>query len=196
MKINKIIDYDSLEKNIETGDIGLSVNDSFLARSIRFFMKLYMKIKDLPSRQLFNHSFHFLWIENELFVAEALAEGGVIRSYRQNYFDKNIRHKIKKPFHIYNDEEKENFVKHTIKFFGKNKEYNFMNFPFQIFYVLTGGKKWYGKKGKAARKRIYCTEATATCVNSIRDKIWNNPWSTNPLDIDLAPEYINFIDLT
>lgn len=196
MKINKIIDYRSLEKSIESGDIGLSINDSFLARSIRFFMKIYMKIKGLPSRQLFNHSFHFIWVEDELFVAEALAQGGVLRPYKSAYFDKNIRHKIKKPSHIYSDEEKENFVKFTIKFFGKNKEYDFVNFPLQIIYILTNGRKWYGKKGKKAQKRIYCTEATATCVNTIREKIWDKPWAANPLDIDLAPEYIDFIDLT
>lgn len=183
------------EDDIKTGDIGLSINDSFLAKGIRFFMNVYRRVKGLPKRQLFNHSFHFVWLEGELFVAEAIAKGGVLRPYRGAYLKKHIRHMVKTPIDPYTDEEKKELKRFTITFIGQNHEYQFLNFPIQILYVISGGRWWIGRKGKKSRERVYCTETTAICINSVRET-WERPWAANPLDIDLAPEYKDSIDLT
>lgn len=185
----------NLESQIKTGDIGLSINDSFLAKSIRFFMNVYRRIKGLNGMQLFNHSFLFIWINDELFVTEAIERGAVIRPYKSAYLKENIRHKIKTRIVPYTEEEMERLQLYSIEFMGSNREYDFMNFPFQIIYILSGGKKWYGKTGKKGRKRIYCTEMTATIVNHIR-QTWDRPWAVNPLDIDTKGSYVDKIDLT
>jgi hypothetical protein len=54
--------------------------------------------------------------------------------------------------------------------------------------------KWHGPKEDKAEKRLYCSEAVATWANKVRPDTFEEPWTVNPLDIDINKYYKELVD--
>lgn len=62
-----------------------------------------------------------------------------------------------------------------------NKKYEVLNFIWHGIDILF--HKWFGKKGKSARKRVYCIEYTALAINKLYPNLIPEPWKINPNDL-------------
>lgn len=62
-----------------------------------------------------------------------------------------------------------------------NKRYEVLNFLWHAIDILF--HKWFGKKGKAARKKVYCIEYAAMGINKLYPELVKEPWLINPNDL-------------
>lgn len=179
--------------DLKAGDIILYKGNSVLSKSIRFFMEQYRKKLGLEKRVLFNHAAMVVEVWGRLYVAEANAEGITISPYEDTYAKKLDKIKILSPKKAYSKAEKELVSKTASAYCFDPTRYDFLNFLFQIDMIRkqtkNSGKEWAGPTGSKAEKRLYCTEAVATWANKVRPDTFAEPWTVNPLDVDLNKYY-------
>jgi hypothetical protein len=181
--------------NLNPGDIILYRSNKKLSigKAIQFFMKRYLKKLGIEKSVVYNHSATIINLYDRLFVGEALGKGITISPFDDTYANKLDRIKIITPKKAYSKIEKEKINKVVLSYVLKPTRYDFLNFWYQIKMILNttkkGDKDWDGPTGKKATKRMYCTEASATWANEIRQNTFKDPWSINPVDIDLNKYY-------
>ncbi len=182
--------------NYKAGDIILYRGDRFLSKAIRFFMERYRRKLKLPKRKLFNHAAMIIEVWDKLYVAEANKDGIEVNPFEKAYGRKLKKIKVISPKKAYTKFEKKQISKIASTYAFNPTRYDFFNFLFQIKMVMstsvkddTVTKKWSGPKGKKAENRLYCTEAVATWANKVRPNTFSEPWTVNPLDVDLNKYY-------
>jgi hypothetical protein len=163
-----------------TGDVILVKGTSWIARAIQFFMNIYRHLRGYGDIQIYNHAAMFVEIFGEIYVAEALGKGVTIAPYKDTYLGKD-NYIILEPVVPITPKEKDLLLLAALKSSFRVTRYDFSNFFFQIILIFTG--KWYGRKGKKAERRLYCSEAVATWWSKIRPRMFVKPSATNPLDI-------------
>jgi hypothetical protein len=172
------------------GDVLLFYNNGFIPKAIRFFMRIYNKKKKLPERKMYyNHVAVVVNLWGNLFIAESNKEGVTVNDTLERYVNnKNVLHLTwKKPL---SKEESDHFSKTAIGYSLRVTRYDFINFFDQIYYILTG--KWRGKTGEKSRKRQYCSELAAVCMDETRGSFNGETWNKNPLDIELCEDLIDY----
>lgn len=137
---------------IKTGDKFFVNSTSFLSKAIRFFMKLYAKKYKLTFDKIYSHVGIFVWIADELYIAESVDNGFNLRVFNQHYDlqkdDYIIIHR-NKPI----DEKKAlkwliNLATVKIAY----QYYNFIQWPLLILFNIN-------LFSKGGRKFTYCYEA-------------------------------------
>jgi hypothetical protein len=181
---------------LKAGDIILYKGDSWLSKSIRFFMERDRKKRKLPKRPLFNHAAMVVEYKGQVYVAEANQKGIEVNPFIDAYLKKLNKIKILSPNKPYTKAEKAKVSDVAIADAFNPTRYDFLNFFHQIKMIASTKvkdgkvvKKWKGPKGAKAEKRLYCTEAVATWANDVRPKTFENQFAINPLDIDLSKYY-------
>ena len=172
--------------DIKHGDIGLVVKTKLINKIVSWFMDLYRKILKLPPRRAYNHCFLCVNIWGQLYVVEALAKGITATPYIHTYGGKK-NHIIKTPIDPLSKDGGEEISKIALTTALENTEYDFLSLFEQIWYILTG--KWPGKTGPDAEKRMNCAEAVADWWDKYKKGVFETPASTNPLEIDLNPNF-------
>lgn len=175
--------------NIVPGDIILVKGNTWIARQIRKLMNLYLKKKGLKTREVYSHAAIVIEVWGELYVAEAGPKGVQILPLDFTYRRILDKVKIKTPRKPYTKREKEYISKNVIRTVFSPTRYDYFGLLHQIEYILTG--TWDGKIGSKAKKKLYCTEAVAGWVNSVRPNTFDNEASINPVDIDINKYYTN-----
>ena len=172
--------------NVKVGDIILVRGGSWLAKAIQFFMNVYRKRKKLPKRVLYNHVAIVVsdgW--GMTYVAEANAKGIEMKISPQEYLATHTCKVMtwRKPL---TKAEQTKFSKTASKYMHDPTRYDFLNFFYQIYYIMTG--KWKGKTGDAADDVLYCSEFAAVAMYKTRGTFNGKTWNKNPLDIELCTE--------
>lgn len=181
--------------NLQPGDIILysTKKKLSLGSAIKYYMKKYAKKLGLSKKEVYNHSATVILLYNRLFVGEALGKGIHVRPFDNVYGNKLGRIKILTPKKEYTKTEKTRLSKAVISDVLVPTRYDFLNFLYQIRMIRkttrTGEKTWSGPVGREAQKRLYCSEASATWANQIRPGTFEDPWTVNPLDIDINKYY-------
>lgn len=173
--------------DILPGDIGLVVKTKTINKIISFFMDLYRKVLNLKPRRPYNHCFLCVNIWDKLYIVEALAKGITATPYIKTYGG-HKNHIIKTPKVQLTKKQQEEISKIALESALENIEYDFLSILEQIWYIMTG--KWPGKKGEDAEKRMNCSEAVASWWDKFKPNIFENPYSTNPLEVDLNENFI------
>lgn len=178
------------------GDIVLVRGDRFISKAIRFFMERYRRKLKLPRRKLFNHAAMIIEVWGQLCVAEANEKGIEVTPFDRAYGNRMNKIKVITPKKAYSKDEQVAISKVAASYAFDPTRYDFPTFVHQIKMITStkveGGvitKKWIGPKGEKAEKRLYCTEAVATWANKVRPDTFNEPWTVNPLDVDLNKYY-------
>ena len=170
---------------IKVGDVILVKGGSWLARQIQNWMNIYRLKKGLPKRKLYNHAAVVVNLWGEKYIAEATEKGVTVIPNALDYvlFKDTLVLTWIDPL---NQKEQDLFSKTAIKYALEPHRYDFLNFFYQIKYILTG--KWSGPIGKKAEKRLYCTEFAAVCMDKVRGSFEGQTWNKNPLDLELCEE--------
>lgn len=180
-------------EKLKAGDIILYKGNSWLSKGIQFFMRRYRKKLGIADRTIFNHAAMIIEYKDTLYVAEANASGIEVNPFTSAYGDRMHMIKIISPKKAYSKSEKAKISDTAISYAFDPTRYDFFNFIFQINMIRktnsTSEKKWIGPKGDKARNRLYCTEAVATWANDVRPNTFSEPWTVNPLDVDLNKYY-------
>jgi hypothetical protein len=177
---------------LSVGDIGLYHGSSFIAKAIQLFMKKYARKLGLPEREkLYNHAFAIIEMWGQVYVVEALADGMNIQPIEKAYPDKKWKDIIiLTPKKSFSKAEKERFNKAALKSVMIPTRYGYADILFHARAILS--KKGYDvwrSKGDKDDDRMHCTEAVATFANKARYDMFERPWSTNPLDLELSNKY-------
>jgi hypothetical protein len=179
--------------DLKAGDIILYKGNKFISKAIRLFMEEYRVKLGLPKRQLYNHAAMVIEVWGRMYVAEANAKGITISPYEDTYAKVLDQIKIISPKKVYSKAEKELISKTATAYAFDPTRYDFLNFLFQIDMIRkqtkNHGKEWGGPTGSNAERRLYCTEAVATWANKVRPDTFSEPWTVNPLDVDLNKYY-------
>lgn len=145
-------------------------------------MNIYRKKKGLKPRILYNHAAMVVNVWDQLYVAESAEKGVQLIQNAHNYVN---THKTKllgwKKELTAIEQRKVSKLAASYAFIPHR--YDFLNFPFQMWFILTG--KWKGPKGEKSRKRVYCTEFVAVLMDDTRGSFNGKTWSVNPLDLEL-----------
>lgn len=213
MKKSKDVIIDTLMKKSEdviidslsVGDILLTKNETFIGKSIRFFM--YLKAialhiwnsRPLPSfSNMYNHARTVIAVNGFLmfddakyWIVESAEKGTEIRAVPiSSILDSKIKTR-KVPL---TDKEKESIVKEAILLTLIDHPYDFFNFWFHIKrifrYLFKGKDQWDGPKELAAKKKLYCSELAAWLQNAATEGFFEKPWATDLVDIDFHPDLI------
>lgn len=147
---------------------------SVLSKIIRFGMRVEQFIKREKYVDL-NHADIII----DGMVSGAIAEGVANRTVNSSYLSDGKKRelyvfKVKVP----------KGKKASLRDFcldSDNKKYEVLNFLWHAFEILFS--KWFGKKGKAARKRVYCIEYAAMGINKLYPNLIKEPWLINPNDL-------------
>jgi hypothetical protein len=168
---------------LNVGDIILVHGGSFIARAIQYFMNIYRIRKGLPKRKLYNHVATVVNMWGSLYVAESDRYGVQVLPNAKAYVAKNdcLVLSFKKPLTLI---EKDKWSKLASTMALEPHKYDFLNFIYQIKYVLTG--QWSGPTGDKSKKRVYCSEFVAILMDEIRNCFGGRTWDKNPLDIELS----------
>jgi len=168
-------------------DIGLSTSKTFISKAIRFFMKRYAKSIGANPKKYWSHSFMIVNMWDERYVAEAVANGYILRPFKTSYLGRTnfkigrIRGE-KGVVPVPSKKLVEEVSKKAASLSFKQTRYDIMNFFWQIIKSYTG--KWF-RRDKSITKKLYCTEAVAVLSNIIKPGMFKEPGAVNPLDIDL-----------
>lgn len=165
------------------GDIMLQRTNSWLSKAIMFWMNVYRLKMKLPKRELYSHVAIVIDMYGQKYVAEAVANGVRLYPDADKYFrEKDV--KVKTWVKPLSDKEKSEFSKEAAKYAHIPTRYDFLNFWFQMKYILTG--KWRGPRNDESKKRLYCSEYAAVVMDKVRGCFKGKTWDKNPLDIDLS----------
>ena len=154
--------------DIKTGDVLLVDSRNLLAKLIKVFQK-----------DKYNHSGTFVWLEDSLFVFEAIGRGAVFTSW-EHYDRKNKRFLVGQ----YGGNRRitnSTFLNKLIPLAGR-RGYEFKNlFIFQPIKYLFGW--WVGRSNKKSDKRFICGELTAYCCHLLFG-LYKDKWhKMSPADI-------------
>ena len=185
------------EKYFTPGTIILVHGNSWLSKSIQFFMKIYAKEQHRSDKVFFNHSAICIDIWGDIFVCEAdrikskgVQAGVIIRRLEDTPYFKDKNFILMHPEIPFEKEEQEKISNACINFSFKNTRYDYYGtFVRQIKKSITG--KWNNKEVET--DRVYCSELVATVTNEAR-KLFDNPAATNPQDVYWNTNY-KIIDL-
>lgn len=182
------MDQELLNK-LRPGDIILYGNHTFVSKCIQFFMKILRKKKGLPVPKgiIASHAGTLINMWGQLYIAEALENGIVVRPFVEAYKNKMDKVKILSPKKAYSIPEQERISKVAAEDSLKPHRYDFFGLWFQLKLVLTG--KWTGPTGDKADRRLYCTEAVANWANRVRPNTFSNEESVGPFDIEFNKYY-------
>ena len=169
------------------GDIILVSNNGLLPKGIKLFMNIYRKKKDVSKTELYNHVVVVVNLWGKMWIADSAEKGVQVNESLEKYVNReNCLHLTwKTPL---TEEEQELFSKTAINYSLNPTRYDFINFYDQIRYILTG--KWKGKTGDKSKKRLYCSEFAAVCMDVVRNSFKGVTWDKNPLDIQLCEDLV------
>ena len=171
-----------MEHKLEVGDIILVSGEGFLAKAIRFFMRIYRKKKYLEDRKVYNHVAVVINVWGRMWIAEAAAEGVRVIKYPDDYVRRQDC-KVMGFMPPLGKEKQETFSKYACEYAFKVTRYDILNFWYQARYILTG--KWKGPTGKKSLKRLYCSEFAAVMIDYMTRVYEGHTWDKNPLDIEM-----------
>ena len=167
------------------GDVILVHSKKWLARQIQKWMNLYRIRKGLPTRKLFNHVAVVVDLYGSLHVVESIETGVNVKPDAKAYVDRQDC-KVLTWVNPLSAREGSVFSKTAINYALTPHRYDFLNFWYQIRYIITG--KWRGPVGENSTKRVYCSELAAIVMDKTRGTFKGITWDKNPLDIDLCEE--------
>lgn len=173
--------------NAKPGDIILSGSNTWLSRIIKKFMRLYSKKQKVRVDKVYSHAAMVINLWDNLYVAEAEANGINIRPLFRTYGVINKDVLLLTPKKKYLVKEQEEISKVATKSALVPTRYDYFSLLHQVRYIMTG--KWPGSKGSKANKRLYCTEAAALWANMVRPKTFDVSYSVNPVDIQTNKYY-------
>jgi hypothetical protein len=180
----------NLEKdlNLRPGSVILEYGNSFIAKGIRWWMKVYRRKLNVKTGRVFNHVAMFVKPKgfDNIKVGESIAKGYTIRPFEDTYYNKR-NYVILDPIKPLTLTERELFSKECVKLTFKITRYQFSNFIFQMVLIVTG--KWYGKRNNKAENRMYCSQAFANIYNKVRPGTFNKDHAINPFDILIHKEF-------
>lgn len=179
---------------LKPGDIGLFKGKAWVSKQIMKAMNIYRKKKGLPKRELYSHAFMVVNVWNKIYVAEAQANGIVVKPFDETYAKNMDRVKMLTPIKPYTAAEQKKVSKIAVDNSLTPTRYDYFGLLWQLKMVLSPltrkkKKDWDGPTGDKATKRMYCTEAVATWANKVRENTFDMQYSINPLDVDLNPNY-------
>jgi hypothetical protein len=154
------------------GDVIATRSNSFLSRSIRFFMRLYDK-----KHAGYSHTAAIINIWGELWVAEALAWGVRVHPWKKTPYAKGknewiiLRHS-----NGFTSDQIEAMSKRMVALAGLRYQYE--NMPAWIIAILTKINLFKPENEEA----IYCTELAAIFINTVYPQSFLEPNKTNPAD--------------
>ena len=170
---------------IKEGDIILVQGGSWIARQIQKWMNIYRRKRGLDQRKLYNHVAVVVDLYGTLYVAEAVAKGIHVIPNARKYVDNNDV-KLMEWVTPLSKLEGSVFSKEAIKYALEPHRYDFLNFWYQMKYILTG--RWSGPTFEKSKKRIYCSELAAIVMDKVRGSFKGRTWDKNPLDIELCKD--------
>jgi len=172
------------KEEISDLDVILVASETFVGKSIQKFIDAKI-----------NHAGVLIWLENKLYVSEAVGSGLQLVSWEE-YINSDKGFIILKPnglsakFDI-------DYIKHSILSQTKAHKYDYLSLlVFQpirhLCRKLFGKSIWLGKKGKYAKKRFFCSEWVAYLYNIYYGKFpsW---WLTDPADIQKGTFFTSYL---
>lgn len=175
------------------GNIILYHGKGFVSKGIQFFMKIYNKkhLKQPKRKKYYNHAAMIIEVWGRFYVAEALGKGITIQPLEIAYPEEKYKNMlVLSPKKVYSKQEAKDVSKIASAYAFEPTRYAFGDIWHHMRVILGGGySKWHGKKGRKAEKRMHCTEACATWANKVRPGTFKQPYSTNPLQLELSKYY-------
>jgi len=165
------------------GDIIITRDRGFVPRSIRVFMRKYRKRLGLPPAKVFNHCAVIIENDGNTIVAESAIKGVVATMTPAQYLMKHPDHKIMTWVEPLTYFEQEDISDIAMEYIMKGTRYDFKNFIDQIILITTG--IWTGRKGEKSKRRLYCSELAAVCMDGVRASFDGKTWDVNPLDVEI-----------
>jgi len=154
---------------------------SFLAKAIRFFMRLKQIALGKTTKEICNHA--DIYVGNDL----------VVGAERRGVFPKTIRGMYgdgkKRIIYIYSIPLNSSLIgllrAWSLEQAGKKYEFsNFINQIYRILYIIFKGReKWLGHRGLGAQKRYFCSEFVSTAISQVRPDFSLSPWDDDPMDL-------------
>lgn len=164
----------------------------FLAKAIRFFMKIKQLATGKTTADICNHA--DIYVGNDLVVG-AERRGVYPKTIKGMYFDGK-----KRTIYIYNVPLNSSLVSiiRTWSLEQAGKKYEFSNFINQIYRILyivfRGREKWLGHRGIGAQKKYFCSEFVSTAICQARPDFSITPWDDDPMDLkELCESKLVFI---
>ena len=165
---------------------------SFLAKAIRFFMKLKQLATGKSTLDICNHA--DIYVGNDLVVG-AERRGVYPKTIKGMYFDGK-----KRTIYIYHVPLNNSLVSiirtWALEQAGKKYEFsNFINQIYRIIYIIFRGReKWLGHRGIGAQKKYFCSEFVSTAICQARPDFSITPWDDDPMDLkELCESKLVFI---
>lgn len=172
-----------------TGDRILVNSNSFLSRSIQFFMRLYARKRHIDTQNTFSHAGTLVFIDGELYIAEAVENGYKLREFNKHYNlakDKIIVFRNGIP---YTRDEQTMARKYALYLMEVNNCYQYWAFIQWIVLILFN-INIFGKGNKFSSE---CYEATYRIAKHVRpDEFIRNPETATCYDILLETDKIVF----
>lgn len=154
---------------------------SFLAKCIRFFMRIKQLVLRKSVSEICNHA--------DIYIGDGI----VVGAERRGVYPKTVRG-------IYHDGKRRDIfvynvpLNSTLSAIVKSwsleqagKKYEFSNFINQIYRILyitfKGREKWLGHRGEGAQKRYFCSEFVSTAICQVRPDFSLSPWDDDPMDL-------------
>ena len=164
----------------------------FIPESIQFFETIQeIRECDLNKNELIiNHIAQIINDEKgELCVYEMNAKGCEVTRWEDSrYFRNEVTYFILELTIPFTPWEYLNYQIAVQK--DKGKGYDFIGILSQLIFNLTG--LWFGRSGKDAQARFYCSEQAATRINEQKPFMFEKPWKVNP-QMFFEDKYINVV---
>jgi hypothetical protein len=167
---------------MKQGDIIIVSGVSFLAKSIKFFQRIYMKREHIESKAVFNHAGVIVIRDGCFSVAEMIPKHGIIGLFVQPYaktYEGKRNHIILTPRIPFTPEQIQAIDDRLQEYQDRSVRYGFFDIVRQIPYSIIG---WWSKK-RRNDNRIICTELVANLINAAIPKAFPHPESTNPTEV-------------
>jgi hypothetical protein len=190
---------------MKAGLIGFSHGETFLAKGIQLFQKIWLTLWDKKDKNspIWNHVFMTIEMFNKIYVLEAnqkvVFEKGKWKYKPQvkitqwecsDYAKSKVKFAFKEPVVSWTPEEL--FMMTKIGRLFEGRPYDKINIPEQIVKSLTN--VWIGKMGTAAEMEFICCEVVATILHHIRPELFKNCASINVMEVWVDPCLKDFVE--
>lgn len=178
-----------LEKKMLPGDLVFVKSKGFLPWAIRFFMRIYAKLKyGYNPTVIYNHMGIIGSHGNEIRVGESTAKGFPFRMLTDAYKLEDWGNRVV-VYRFCDDSSELSYdkmavINNKIKTLSFDQTpYEFWNFIWWIVFIMSGFKIYIGAKGRKARKKMYCFESAIRCFQASGIKLFDNPQKITSVDV-------------
>lgn len=169
----------SVNNTFEFGDIIATRSNSFISKSIRWFMRQYKAEADD-----FSHNAVVINIWGEQWVVEALAWGVRVWTIEQSGYIRNKNVVVLRDKRGFTEQQIDKMSKRVVSLGGVRYQYsNLFGWVAKIWFKLNFFKK-------ENEKSIYCSELAAIAINTVYPGTFPTPNMVNPADHLLSKNYV------